>query len=420
MVASFRNVGITTVTAANAGPHGARAKKLGVGDALILRAALPVSMRVAQVCLRFGAPGGVETHVEALSRELAKRGHEVTVFTSDLVRERPFERGASFPAPPEGVEVVRLPARAGRRAFPFVRFDGLARALRDARPDVIHAHSHRYHHVLVAAREARRLGVPFVLTPHYHPIEADAPRWKHAGAALVDALHKRVAYRHAARVLTVTDLERASLARFAPPERMVTIPNGLDLAAWRPPRGASRPYVLYAGRLASNKGLARLLSAWALVAPKHPGVDLVLTGRDWGEEARLRAQAARLGLAPRVRFVGHLPDAEYRETMAHARVLVLPSEWEAFGIVLLEAMACGVPCVATRVGGVPEVLEDGREGLLVEPGDEAALAIALDRLLADEGLRAKLGEAGTLKAARFGWPQIAARLESELLALVKR
>lgn len=385
-------------------------------------------MKIVEACVRFGAPGGAEAHVAALARELAKRGHEVVVHTSDLYTEIPWRRGGEFASPPRGVVVVRHEMRPRIGVLRPIRMRGLREALERSGADVLHAHSHRYQHLRVTAEAGRRTGTPWCVTPHFHPIEESEPAWKHAAAKVLDRIDGARVYRGASRIFTVTDREREFLRAIAPADRMVTIPNGIDLADWAAPdprafRDAAkqdRDYVLYAGRLASNKGLGHLLDAFARIASSAPDVDLVLAGRDWGVGDALRAQAAALGIADRVRIVGHLDDAAYRGAIGGCRLLVLPSEWEAFGIVLLEAMACGRPVVATAVGGVPEVVAHGTDGLLVPFGDAGGLAEAVRSLLSDPAWASRLGAAGRAKAARFDWGAIAQRLEAELRAVVER
>ncbi|MHB8586252.1 MAG: glycosyltransferase family 4 protein [Thermoplasmatota archaeon] len=385
-------------------------------------------LAIGEVCIRFGAPGGAEAHISAISRELARRGHRVVVFTSDLFAERPWKTGGPWEPVPPGVEVVRLPIKTKRPLIPLA-MKGLHAALRRESLDILHAHSHRYHHTRVAADVARKAGIAFCMTPHYHPMEATDAAWKKAAARGLDAWDARRVYADAARVLLVTSREERILRDrgiLRADARVRIIPNGIALQDWTAPRdpaafhegkGVGPSYVLYAGRLASNKGLPVLLRAWADLAPKvRAGTVLVLAGADWGVGAELAAQARALGIADEVRFVGHLSTGEYRSAIGGARVLVLPSEWEAFGIVLLEAMACGVPVVASAVGGVPDVVADGRDGLLVPYGDSAALSAAMGRLLSEPTLAREMGRAGMSKAAQYDWTRIVDHLESEMLA----
>lgn len=227
----------------------------------------------------------------------------------------------------------------------------------------------------------------------------------------------------AVRVIGVSSSEMREMGRHlrVREERVRIIPNGFHASRFRPSpsRDAFRkrlgvgdevPLALYAGRLASNKGLHHLVPAFARVARGVPGARLVLAGEDQGLGAGLRALAREHGVEDRVTFTGHLSDEDYRAALACADVFVLPSEWEAFGIVLVESMACGVPCVATRVGGAADVVVDGETGFLVPYGDEEALAGALARVLADRALARRLGEAGRGRAfATYSWDAVVER-----------
>ncbi|MCI4328542.1 MAG: glycosyltransferase, partial [Thermoplasmata archaeon] len=132
--------------------------------------------------------------------------------------------------------------------------------------------------------------------------------------------------------------------------------------------------------------------------------------RDWGERPALERLAAELGVTDELVWLGHVESpSEYRGVVRRASVFVLPSEWEAFGLVLLEAMAARVAIVASAVGGVPEVLEGGKSGRLVPYGDPGALADSIGQLLADDAERRRLVTAGTLRVASLTWANAVAR-----------
>ena len=177
--------------------------------------------------------------------------------------------------------------------------------------------------------------------------------------------------------------------------------------------GLNGPFLLFVGRLASNKGLLTLVEAFAPLARRDPSATLVLVGADGGMAELVDRRSRELGLTGRVRRLGHLTDERllasgYRE----ARALVLPSEYEAFGLVILEAMAQGTPVIASRVGGIPEIVEDGRTGLLTPPGATGAVAEAIGRLWDDRELARRLGEAGrTTVVPRYRWEAVAEALE---------
>jgi glycosyltransferase involved in cell wall biosynthesis len=368
-------------------------------------------VKVAHVLLRFDAPGGVETNVREVTRRLRAAGEEIEVFASDLYDEGRWERRTGYASSVDGVPVHRFPVR--KRLVPGLTMPmmvGLIDALADSGAEVIHAHSHRYGHVLEAAAVGERLGVPLVVSTHYHPADRREPPLKRGLLRVQDIVFGMTAYRVARAIVVQTDREARLVSEFAPRAKLRTIPPGIDLAAWSTPEadrsdslGLPPEYFLFVGRVASNKGLPTLLDALAQLDPsaRRP---LVVMGRDWGERAHLEAQARSLGLNGQVRFLDHV-DAPtvYRGVIRGARALVLPSEWEAFGLVLLEAMAAATPIVATEVGGVPDVLDGGRAGRLVPYGDPARLAAALRSVVEDTRETERLRTAGRERVLGFDW-----------------
>jgi glycosyltransferase involved in cell wall biosynthesis len=385
------------------------------------------SVKVAQVSTRYPpGPGGVERHVAEVATRLGRRGHVVDVYTSDLYREFPIERLApSVPREertPFGA-VHRLPVWSlpGELHYPFFR--GLARRLAADRPEVVHVHTYGTNQVAVARRHGLRTRTPFVLTAHFHPIWSIHGGWlRHRIRGFYDRRLAGPVLASAARVLVQTREEERllrSLGVALPPVEIV--PPGYSPLP-EPPEsegsfvdraGVPGPYALFVGRLASNKGLVELVQAFAELARDDPSAHLVLVGEDGGMRATLEARVRGLGLGSHVRFLGHLADdrelaAAYRD----ARFTVLPSEYEAFGLVLLESLAQGTPVIASRVGGIPEVIEDDRSGLLVPPGDVPALATALRRLWGDPALGRRLGRHGRTEVVpRYSWDRLVDRLE---------
>ena len=141
--------------------------------------------------------------------------------------------------------------------------------------------------------------------------------------------------------------------------------------------------------------------------PETERIPLVVMGRDWGMQPRLELRARRLGIEGQLRWLGHVEDpADYRAVFRRAMLFTFPSEWEAFGLVLLEAMAAGVPIVATAVGGVPEVLDGGRAGRLVPYGDPDSLAAAVRELLGSPERGAALVAAGRRRVEHYTWDRV--------------
>lgn len=215
--------------------------------------------------------------------------------------------------------------------------------------------------------------------------------------------------------------------------RCFAVPNGVDVVSFTPrpaPRGERR-IVLFVGRISPEKGLHVLLPAFARLCAERGDLELHIAGPDattpqailvdlaheprvralarWYEGdylAALRARAAPLG--DRVRFLGAVPQDQLPDCYARASVVVQPSLYESFGMPIIEAMACERAVVACRAGGMTELVDDGEDGLLVEPDDPVALADALAALLDDDARRTRLAAAGLRKArARFAWEHVA-------------
>jgi glycosyltransferase involved in cell wall biosynthesis len=371
--------------------------------------ALPV--KVAHVTLRFDAPGGVETTVRETVRRLRSSGDDVTVFSSDLFNESGWVRRSDWAPEVDGVPVRRFPAvKRPLPRFTLPVMSGLVDALTDSHPDVIHAHSHRYGHVLQSSAVASREGIPIVISTHYHPADTRETAVKRGLLRLEDHTFGALAYRSADAIVVESETEARLVAEFAPVRSIRIIPPGIDLAQWNDPAGdrAFAPalpesYFVFVGRVAPNKGLPQLFDAWAdLAAPSRPA--LVVMGRDWGMRTSLEAEVKRRGVGEGVRWLDHVPDARaYRAIIRGAHALVLPSEWEAYGLVLLDAMAAGTPVVATSVGAVPEVLDGGRAGRLVPYGDIAALTGALRSVLEDPTANQRFVDAGRERVRGLDW-----------------
>jgi glycosyltransferase involved in cell wall biosynthesis len=275
----------------------------------------------------------------------------------------------------------------------------LVRILRAERADVLHTHTAVAANILT--RIAGKLADTKVVT-HVHMVNYFRPQRL---PALVLRTLDTLTARLAARIVTVSEATRATLvAQGYPPARVEVIPNGVDVDGVAATRGgelglrselgvpAGVPLVGEVGRLCAMKGQRELIEAIALV----PGAWVVLVGADIEQggryEAELRTAASEAGVADRVVFAGFRPDAS--DLIGAFDVLALPSWTEGMPLVTLEAMARGVPVVATAVGGIPEVVVDGTTGLLVPLRDPQALAAAL-RALTDDPARARvMGEAG--------------------------
>jgi glycosyltransferase involved in cell wall biosynthesis len=263
--------------------------------------------------------------------------------------------------------------------------------------------------VCALARIARR---PYILHVHAGQFEKFYEQSSPAARRIVRAVFER-----AALVIALSRSWREILGRIAPQARIEVMPNGVSLPAIDHSRRRAdrQPTLLFLGDVARHKGVFDLVRAFARLARDFPRLRLIVGGA--GEIQEVRRLAAGLGLGERIECTGWLPSERKREQLAGAMSFVLPSYMEGMPMALLEAMSWGLPAVATAVGGVPEIITHELDGLLVAPGDIAALAAAIARLAGDASLRERLSSAARATiATRFSLDTSIARL----LALYRR
>jgi len=406
-----------------------------------------VSLRVAMLSVHtcpLAALGGKETggmnvYVRELARELARMRMSADIFTRS--QNPAIPRVVTLA---EGVRVVHL--AAGPQA-PMVRermvdhldafVDGVDafRIAGGLEYDLIHAHYWLSGAVGLALRQ--RWGVPVVQMFHtLGHLKNDATRNGADREPDVRIAEEARIVAATDRLIAATVVERAHLVSHygADPGRIAVIPCGVDTELFTPgDQAAARatlgldagPQLLYVGRLAPIKGLETLLDGMARLHAAGSPAHLTIVGGDAdepldGHEAELRSRLARLALGDAVTFVGAQPQERLRTWYVAADATVLPSYYESFGMVALEAMACGSPVVASRVGGLQTTVRHGVTGLLVPDHDPVSLAEALTRLLGDADLRWRLGREGVRWAMQHRWPCVAEAVCREYAALVER
>lgn len=299
----------------------------------------------------------------------------------------------------DGVRYLRLGARAPY-AWSRLSYAAAAnRLLRSAEYDAAVFDFSTYTPVFVPKRR------PVGITVHHVSGPTAAERWGPVGGPLIGRLEGRM-IRRAARLSATSAATRALLERIAPAVPIDMVYAGVPDDLFTLPRRAE-DYLLYFGRLdVFQKGLDTLLEAFALLARERPALELRIAGRG-KDAARVAAMARDLGVEGAVRMLGAVSEADRRALFAGAAVQLMPSRFEGFGMVAAEAMAAGVPLVAAAAGSLPEVVDAPRGGVLVPPGDPAALAAAAARLLDDPPARAALSASARLSAERFRWRAVA-------------
>ena len=323
---------------------------------------------------------GNETYIRELLRELSGRAPDLRL--AAVTRHPELV--------PEGIEAIELPARHQLLRMSWQ----LPRLLRRLRPRVAH-----FQHALPLGYSG-----PSVVTVHDLSFERDPSLM-----SLRDRLVFRTAVprsaRRASRVIVVSERTKFDLIELAqvPAERIAVVPNGVG-EQFSPdgPEANGQPYALVVGSLEPRKDPLTAVEGFALL--DSGDLRLVFAGPDRGDGAAARAAVARRGLEQRVEFKGHVSGEELAALYRGAACLVFPSRDEGFGLPLLEAMASGVPVVATRAGALPEIAGDA--AILVEPGSPVELAGGIERALAD---RERLVAAGFERAKQFTWAETAER-----------
>ena len=359
--------------------------------------------------VKFDPIGGMQNHTAELTRALDRRGVVQTVLTTRPPTAPYFQRLGDH------ARVIRLGLPIRRFRQLYAPQAAIIAPILAARSDVVHVHLGEDLAVLpIGAAAARLHRLPLVLTIHTslrHTLAVSDLR--SALLKTIGGLIERWGEHSAEAVLVITSrLHRLLLSDGVDENRVHLIPPGVDPSLFEGPfedpfAGIRRPRVLFVGRLAPQKGVSTLVEAAGLL--KDPSARILLVG-DGPERPKLERDAERLGVDDRLHFVGFFAHDRLPAVFAHADLLVLPSLYEELGTVLLEAMQAALPIVASKTGGIPDVIENGVNGMLVPPGDPEALARAIDCLLADRKLACRLSEGAQERAKDYDWEVLAERV----------
>jgi glycogen synthase len=367
--------------------------------------------------------GGLGRHVHALATSLAAAGHLVTVVT----RHAP---GAPLDEVTEGVRVVRAPEDpplfplstpsllAWTMAFNHTLTRAALRAVETAEYDVIHAHDWLVTHTAVTLKE--HLDIPLIAT--VHATEAG----RHQGwlpGEMNKCIHSVEWWlgHEAQRVLVCSSYMKWEVTRLLElaPAKVEVIPNGVNDRVWQAPArevAAARsrfagagPLIGFAGRLVYEKGVQHLVNAVPRLREEHPGLRVVIAG-DGPYRAELQDEARRLRLQRAVSFAGFMTEHDLPAVFAATDATVVPSLYEPFGMVALEAAAAGAPLAVAATGGLAEIVEQGVTGVTFPHSDPDALAGAVSTLLSDQVFAKRVArEARCMVTERYAWSAIAAR-----------
>lgn len=348
--------------------------------------------------------GGVQAVVERLSAGVATAGHDVKLVTNDVHQRGQVAGHVQLPmVHPRTWHGVPTPASLYSVAQSILRTTNLLKAFD---PDIVHVHYLDYPIWYWAKKRARRRYRLLVTSHGNEPADV--------GALQGQGARQQPCERNTLRRLWVSRaLSRADMITAVSSElqdvilqlyglRSRVIPNGIDMAYWTPGRGSERStnQIAFVGRLSPEKGCMTLLSAMSLVRQADPSAHVLFAGAG-PEEGRLRAYARDRGLSDCVRFAGPLGPPEVRELYRSSTILAMPSRSEGLPLVALEAMACGLPVIATGVGGIPSLISPSTDGLIVPVGDSGALAKAILMMLSNMSLRQAISASALSKVQGF-------------------
>jgi glycogen synthase len=362
-----------------------------------------------------GTAGGIAAHVDGLAHAMASAGHDVVLFTrTQAATERDVAAG--------GVRVIRADVdmpwlsdagEVARTASGNHHLVALSSALGAWRPDVVHAHDWRV--AWAADVLATLFDVPLVTTLHGTERGRHGGHLPPGGPTDINSVEWWLAFR-SRRIVTSTKLmTREIIGGFElDPALVHRIPNGIDPAWWKSDgpsvdTAEHPPLVLTWGRVQFEKGFQVLARAMSTLRQRLPGIECMIAGRG-SYLPELQSQVDIEGVSDIVQLPGFLSDHELRSTIHRAACVVIPSLYEPFGIVALEALAGGAPLIVADTGGLAELVGGTGSALLFEPGNADELADRIEQLLTDPELAEKMRTRGAeLLDATYSWDAIAAR-----------
>jgi glycosyltransferase involved in cell wall biosynthesis len=371
-------------------------------------------MKVMQVTPEFPPPliGGGGYHVYNLTRELIKKGVEVTVFTFNSSKGSPLT-GKIVETQSGKVKVYRFPMFSVPRTIYAIAPTLILSLLRE-QPDIIHAHGYQFFTSDAAAMMNRIKKIPLILTLHGFPRGFS----KLSHTTYFNLIGKRT-LKTAKKIIAVSSKVAEEFKTIGVPEDRVTIiPNGVNLDEFNcTPNGdnfrkrlsikKNEKLILSIGRLEEIKGFQYLITALSRIQSEINPIKLVIAGPEFNYGQQLRKLTAETKMEDKVIFYGPIDGREKLDAFAAADITVVPSIYEGFSIFLLEAMAAGKPIIATKTGIAQELIQNGKNGFLTNSGDAEDLSEKILTILNDNQLSSLIGRESRNTAKDFDWEKIA-------------
>jgi len=370
-------------------------------------------VKVSQLVPEFPPPlvGGGGYHVYNLTKELAKKGVDVTVFTLNNGNTIPIKK-TKVETHFGRVKVFRVPAFRIPKTN-YLIAPNLITLLLKENPDIIHAHGHQVFTSDAASVASKIKKIPLILTLHGFPRGFNKLTHK----AYFNLIGKETLKR-AQKIISVSRIVAQEFKAIGiPEEKIAIVPNGVDLEEYKQlPVGnffrerlgikENEKLVLTIGRLEEMKGFQYLIKALPSILEEVGSTKLLIAGPDFDYGAKLKKLAEETKVKDNVIFYGPINGKEKFEAFSAADIVAVPSLYEGFGMLLLEAMAAGKPLVATYTGAAPELIQNGKNGILANLGDAEDLAGKVVKLLSDNQLMSLISQESRKTVEAFDWEKI--------------
>lgn len=368
--------------------------------------------------------GGSSMATYCLTSEMAKRNHEINIFTTSVNSKDSIEKHENVTLYRYGTDFKILTSN--------ISF-GMFKKPSGHDVDIVHTHFDIPPGPLAGLRYAKKKKIPFIVTYHGDWVDSYGGLIRRVGVAFHNKYLVDTVLSYADVIISPSDcyIDGSKFLRKYK-EKIVVIPNGINLKEFeifyskeecRKKLGLAinKKVILFFGYLSPYKGPEVLLKAMPRIIKDVPDALLIFAGKGV-MRYELEILSSKLGVEKNVKFVEFVDDILKPLYFKSADVFILPSTMstESFGIVNLEAMACSVPIIASNIGGIPDVVKDGENGLLVQPKDSEALAEAIIHLLENEERREKMGTNGFIKVKKYSWDNIAERTERIYLEMLKK
>lgn len=354
--------------------------------------------------------GGVQRHVKELAENLIEKGFEVTIITKTNNKKLNKKHG-------------KIPIIEIEHATPIQSIltppspNKLKEAIMKYSPDIIHVHHAFTPTPLLTLYIADKMEKPKILTNHSIAGNSILTLMSCKGLKFLKYFISR-----ADKIISVSKCAAKFIEKLLGSEvESIIIPNGVNVNRFKPSeKEADKPIVLFVGRLVHRKGVHILIKAFTKVVKEIPEAKLVIVGEGYMKPI-LQMISKQLKIKEKVKFLGEIDEEKLLKTYQKSRVVVIPSLYrESFGIVALEAMATGKPVIATRVGGLPEIIKDGINGLLTQPGNPTELAEKITLLLSDKSIANKMGVMGRkIAVEKYSWNVIAKQIINVYLEVIE-